>query len=501
VQPERNEPFPGEPVWDDEPDIGRDDGEIANLLNGFASLVRRYVVLTDRPADAIALWIVHTHTFAAARELDVDYPDTTPYLGITSAEKKSGKTRLLEVLAQTVSRPLSTMNISDAALFRVIASRAPTLLFDEIDAVFGPKARDREDLRGLLNAGYRRGELVYRMGGASKTKLEEFDVFCPKAIAGIGKLPETLADRSIAIRLERKTRAERVERFRQRDVAPATAELRRLAEEVADRIIHDLVAAAPDLPDELDDRAQDMWEPLLAIADLAGGDWPERARTAALELSTGDAREDESLGVRLLADIRAILEAEGIDRVKTSDLLTALAADDDAPWGNWYGKPITSQALGHLLRPYGIKTREIWADNAKARGYRLEQFEDAWVRYLPDEAPKVVGAVEAAPQLEPQGGRKVRPEPVGDSAPTTLEKTPTTSENGEGGRRKPAPQAGPTTPTTLEREESSQSPIPQLGDAGYLSLLETASRNSHITEDERKQARLIHLATVRSGAA
>jgi hypothetical protein len=238
----------------------------ALILDDVVRFLRRFVVLSESQADAIALWIVHTYAIEAA--------DTTPYLSVVSAEKRSGKTRLLEVLELLVCSPLPTANISDAALFRAIAELSPTLLFDEVDAIFGAKAREREDLRGLLNAGYRRGALARRMGGPRMTTLEAFPVFCPKALAGIGDLPDTITDRAIRIQLERKTRDERIERFRRREVE-AEAELLRMR--LADWLepqVDELQAARPQLPDELDDRAQDIWEPLLAIADLAASGRP-----------------------------------------------------------------------------------------------------------------------------------------------------------------------------------------------------------------------------------
>lgn len=232
----------------------------AVLLNDVQDFIRRFVVVDDHQAVAITLWVAHTHVF--------DVFGCTPYLAITSPEKRSGKTRLLEVVELLVREPLSTANISDAALFRVIERRKPTLLMDEVDAVF--KSREREELRGLLNAGYRRGAVAHRMGGASNRELQTFPVFCPKAFAGIGNcLPDTITDRSIPIRLKRRTRAEKVERFRLRDVGPQGYELRdRLAEWLEPQRDY-LAATRPALPGELDDRVQDVWEPLLAVADLA----------------------------------------------------------------------------------------------------------------------------------------------------------------------------------------------------------------------------------------
>jgi hypothetical protein len=166
----------------------------AVLLDNVRAFVRRFVVLDDDQADAVALWVAATHVFEAFA--------CSPYLAISSAEKRSGKSLLLEVLELLVRDPLPTSNISDAALFRVIDERKPTLLIDEIDAVFGKKAREREELRGILNAGYRRGAVTHRMGGSNNTSLQTFSVFCPKAFAGIGDcLPDTIADRAIPIRL------------------------------------------------------------------------------------------------------------------------------------------------------------------------------------------------------------------------------------------------------------------------------------------------------------
>ncbi len=217
----------------------------AIILEDVRGFVRRFVVLSDGQADTVALWIAHSHVS--------DVFSCTPYLAITSPEKRSGKTRLLEVLDLLVREPLPTANISDAALFRVIDDRQPTLLIDEVDAVFSRKS-PREELRGILNAGYRRGAPVHRMGGANNTTLQTFSVYCPKAFAGIGDcLPDTISDRAIPIRLKRRTRGATIERFRHRDVSPAGQGLRERLEEWLEPQEDVLLDSRPDLPDELDD--------------------------------------------------------------------------------------------------------------------------------------------------------------------------------------------------------------------------------------------------------
>jgi hypothetical protein len=404
-------------------------------LKAIARFVRRFVVLSDDQLAALALYVVHTHAYEAA--------ETTPYVSASSAEKRSGKTRLLEVLELLVGNPLPTSNISDAALFRAIAERKPTLLFDEIDAIFGPRARDREDLRGMLNAGYRRGAVALRMGGQNMRTLEAFPVYCPKVFAGIGELPDTIRDRCIRIRLERRTRDERIERFRRRDALEQAESIRQSVESLAAFHADALTYARPGLPNELDDRAQDVWEPLLAIAELAGGDWSARARAAAVALSTGEERGDDSLGVRLLADIRDVFESNRTTRYPTADLITELAKVEESPWGDWFGKTISPQAIGKLLKPYRIKTMPVWVDGETHRGYKLEQFKDAWLR--------VLGV---------RGVRGVRGESPSGAAPNT-----------------------PNTPNTQGAEgEKPLSPL--LGDVGYPLLIDVGCQNGHITEGE-----------------
>ena len=390
------------------------------LLDDVARFLRRFVVITDEQAAVLALWAGHTHAFAAA--------DVTPYIAVTSAIKRCGKTQLLEVLELLVGDPLPTANISDAALFRAIDEKEPTLLFDEIDAIFGPKARDREDLRGMLNAGYRRGAVAYRMGGASNRTLEDFAVFAPKAFAGIGDLPDTIADRAIVIRLERRTREEPLERYRRRDIEPEGHELRdRLADWLEPQIdyLHEM---RPTLPNELDDRAQDIWEPLLAIADLASEDWSRRARAAAVALSAKGTREEEEFVVRLLHDIAAVFDESGEERMPTADLIERLATIEESPWGDYYGKPMTPQALSKLLRPFRIKTMPIWVDGKKHRGYKLEQFTNAFLRLGVGE-----GGRHGRDGFQSQNGL---PSPT---ASTALEN--------QGGSRDPASGAASTAPT------------------------------------------------------
>jgi|GEM_PF-2551128 len=344
------------------------------LLDMVSEFLLKYVVLTNAQANTVALWIAHTHAFSAA--------ETTPYLQITSPEKQCGKTRLLEVLVLMVKRPWFTGRVTSAVLARKVDKDEPTLLLDESDAAFGGDKEYAETLRGILNTGHRRGgKYSVCTGQGANISFTDLSTFCPKAIAGIGKLPDTVSDRSIPIILKRRMSTETIERFRYRKVEQPGHLLRDNLVALAATL--KLTGAEPELPQELDDRAADSWEPLLAIADAVGGDWPEKARAAAIELSCGVVKDDQSLGIRLLTDIKHIFEEKGADRLISADLLQALNAIEDAPWADIDHKPLTANKLARLLKPYGVMPKNIRQGKTVPKGYIAEEFADAWRRYAP----------------------------------------------------------------------------------------------------------------------
>lgn len=353
------------------------DAATAELLSDVLEYVRRFVVLSAEQLALVSLWIAHSHAIEAAEQ--------TPYLSIQSPEKQSGKTRLLEVLDLLVARPRMWAKPSEAVVYRVIEQEKPTLLLDEIDAIWSAKGDEHEGLRALLNAGNRRGASVPRCVGQSQ-HVREFKVFGAKAIAGIGKPPDTVADRSIPIVLKRKKQGERVERFRRRskavkDDGPALHE--RLTA-WADSLTEDQLFAEPELPPELTDRAQDAIEPLLAIADLAGDQWPLAARRAAVTVITGASNpEDGSLRVRLLADTRRVWIDRGQpERIKTADLLAGLRSLEEAPWDQLDFK---SNNLARHLKHFSVRSKTIRFPDGPLKGYEVaDGLSDAWARYLPE---------------------------------------------------------------------------------------------------------------------
>lgn len=361
---------------DGEPDLHAFvDG--SSLLTSVEAMIQRFVVVTKEQACAIALWVMHTYVIDAA--------ECTPYVNITSAEKQSGKTRLLEALALLVARPWFTAHVTAAVLVRKVAAVQPTLLLDESDAAFGGDKEYAETLRGVLNAGWRRGGVVslcVKKGGGYD--YQDFEVFGPKAIAGIGHLPDTVRDRAIVVSLRRRAPSESVERFRSRDAEQLAAPLREKLEGWAVANVGSLFDRRPDLPEELDDRAADCWEPLLVIAEAVGGDWAMRARAAAQALSGAAGKEDASLGVALLRDIKSVFDAQHVDRLASSELLEALNRMDEAPWGDLRGRPLDARGLAGRLKPYGVRPKNLRREGEKVvKGYSVDDFLDPWLRYIP----------------------------------------------------------------------------------------------------------------------
>jgi hypothetical protein len=350
-----------------------DDLQILARIERF---VRRFVAYPDDHArKAHVLWIAHTHA--------MNCWDSTPRLFFGSPEPGSGKTRALEVTELLVPRPVEAVNVTPAYLFRKVSDEAgaPTILYDEIDTVFGPKAKDNEEIRGLLNAGHRRGAVAGRCVVRGKEiHTEEIPAYCAVALAGLGNLPDTILSRSVVVRMRRRAAGETIEPFRRRLEEPVGTCLRMdLAEWVAS-VEPALKDSWPQMPNGIADRDADVWEPLLAIADAAGGEWPERARVAAVTLVTASKESTPSLCVQLLADIQEVFA--GYDYLATARLLEKLNNLDEAPWGDLKGRPLDARALARMLKQYGVRPRSIRDGYDTMKGYHRADFHDPWSRYL-----------------------------------------------------------------------------------------------------------------------
>ncbi|WKX72174.1 DUF3631 domain-containing protein [Streptomyces sp. XD-27] len=355
--------------------------EGAALLDELREAIARYVILPSGEAlTAVTLWVAASHVQPALQH--------APRLAVVGPAKRCGKSRLLDVITETVHDPLITVNTSPAVVFRAIGDDPPTLLVDEADTIFGSikAAEKNEELRGLLNAGHQRNRPALRISGPEH-KPQAFPTFAMAALAGIGDLPDTVMDRAVVIRMQRRKSGERVEQFRSRRDIPALHELR-------DRLtawLRPLLDTAADLvpPMPVQDRAADTWEPLVVVAELAGGTWPERAREACVAMCAAEVGQDDesNLKTRLLRDIRRVFARyDDPDIMRTRDLLEELLKDQEAPWAEYRNAGLTPRYLGIMLKDFGIQAAVLRFEGGRqARGFTRLQFTDAWARYCPEE--------------------------------------------------------------------------------------------------------------------
>jgi hypothetical protein len=354
-------------------DLSRITGE---LLETTQAWIRRYIVATDEQVLIMAAWILHTYTFDAA--------ETTPYIHIAAPDKECGKSRLMETLAAIAARPIRSGGMTAAALVRTIEAMKPTIFLDEMDAQLGGDKDFAETIRGILNEGFRRGGTFFKCVGKD-FELKAFNVFCPKCLAGIGHLPETVSSRSIVIEMRRKLPEEAVESFRQRAVEKAAQPIRKGLDAWASPGTVALLQAIQPAPIEgLGDRQNDIAEPLLCIAQLAGEEWLRKI-TQALQRIFNTARVDESsIGTMLLADIRSVFDHVKKEQIPSNELANELCKIEGRPWADWsHGRGMSPNNLALQLRKYNIHPQTIRVGGKTPKGYRREMFEEVWSRYCP----------------------------------------------------------------------------------------------------------------------
>jgi putative DNA primase/helicase len=353
-----------------------------SLLDDLAAALDRHVILSAAARDATALWIAHTWVYNRFQH--------TPRLAITSPEKRCGKSTLLDVLRSTCLSPVKADNISASSVFRTIEALSPlSLLIDEADTHLKENA---EELRGVLNSGFERSGMVIRVVEiAGEHTPVQFATFAPVALAAIKALPGTLEDRAIPIRLERKSAAQTVAKMRDRGarnkIATIGSKLARWARDDAAQLNEN-----PEIPAALNDREGDISVPILSIADAAGPAWAARGRRALLTLFGDRANDQDSggTGAMLLSDIKTAFQDAAHNRLASTDLANRLGSMEDRPWAEWrQGKPITAPQLSRALAPFRIRPHPLRLGGAIDRvvkGYQLDQFDDAFARYL-DLAP------------------------------------------------------------------------------------------------------------------
>ena len=338
------------------------------------SFLGRFVAYPTFDAHvAHTLWVAHTHL--------MDVWESTPRIAFLSAVRGSGKTRALEISALLVPRPVLVTNVSAAYVFRKVSDPdgIPTILYDECDTVFNKFNAGMEEVRGFLNAGHRKGAVAGRCIVRDKAvTTEDFSAYCAVALAGIGLcLPDTIISRSVVVRMRRRTPGESVEPYRPRlhdsEGHALRDRLAAWAAGVEPRI------EMPELPKQIQDRDADVWEPLVAVADAAGGEWPDRARATGVTLTTL-LQEGywQPLSIQLLSDLRTVFGEH--TTLPTKTILTQLQSIPESPWEDIKGKPLTGKGLADRLREFDVQPVQL---NNSERGYVRKDLVDAWARYLP----------------------------------------------------------------------------------------------------------------------
>ena len=370
--------------------------EAALLLGDVHDFLCSFVAFpSSHAAVAVTLWAAHTHLTAEF--------ESTPRLALISPEKQCGKTRTLELLELLSADAEMLSDASPAYLFRRIDAGPVTILLDEADAIWkrGKTDESAEALRSIVNAGHRRSATIGRVEmNGSTAKLSRFSVYAPAAVAAIGSLPDTIMDRAIVIHMHRRPPDQAVRDYRERTT-------RHEGEELGDRLAEWAASAAerigepwPVMPPGVADRPADVWEPILMVAELAGGEWPKRAGEACTAFVTGARDDTESIGTRLLSDLRDVWPRYGtagtsgtylvsgvpdvplVPHAGTDYLLRKLHALEEAPWGDWYGRPLDARHLAQLLRPYEVRSVKVRIGEQSVRGYHSEDLWQAWRSYL-----------------------------------------------------------------------------------------------------------------------
>ena len=345
------------------------------LLDEIEKVQRRFIVAEDAVFTTCSLFALHTFAY--------DLGDVSPILFITGPTKRCGKSREASVLKRIVNRPLFVSSASAAGIYRTIELYHPTLMIDEVDAFL----KGDEQLRGLINSGHTRDAARHLGCVPSGDGYEPrwWSTWTPKIFSGIGRLADTIEDRAFIVAMRRRRKGEKVERLRDRI---SFEDLRRkCATFVADNA-EAIRNADPQIPSALNDRAADNWTPLFALADLAGGDWPEKARAAAIALSGSSESEVLGTAAQLLADVQQIFADAKVDKISSQTLCERLVEIEGRPWAEFgkNQKPISKNQLANVLREFNIHPHGVRIGADTPRGYELADFADAFSRYLPDKA-------------------------------------------------------------------------------------------------------------------
>lgn len=354
----------------DTPEPWPEPVDAAQVLDEVHAMLGRFVVADPPTLRAATLWAAFTHF--------IDVAKVAPIANITAPEKNCGKSTLLECFNRLSPRAMKADNISPSAIFRVIEMYQPTLLIDEVDAFL----KDNESARNILNSGHEPGGYVVRVVG-EEHEPRAFRTFSAKALCGIGSIQSTLQSRSLRLELRRKLPNEKAQNLKFSD-PEQWDELKRKLARVREDLEEQVRRAGPCTEQGLTNRAADNWQPLFAIADAAGGDWPKEARRAAHQLESLES-EPQGIGAELLADVKEVFDQKRVTRIWGSDLLGSLLEDSESPWPTYNrGKPLSNRQLANMLKPYGGRSKDIKINGRVQKGYQYDDLKDAFTRYLTD---------------------------------------------------------------------------------------------------------------------
>jgi uncharacterized protein DUF3631 len=346
-----------------------EEADIAGLLADIEARILHHVAMPKHLAFVCALWIAQTWVH--------EHATYSPILFITSPERDSGKSTLINVIKFMVRRELSTVSITAAALYRSIEKWNPTFVIDEADKAFVKNL----ELEQVVNSGWTRGSGIVRCHPDTHEPML-FPTFCPKAIASKGKqAPDTILSRAIFIAIKRRTRAEAIAHFAHMDDAGFQRLRSQLARWAADNG-QVLSSRVPEPPEGFINRIASNWQMMLAIADSAGAG--RRAREAARVIA--GITDLTSEGVSLLEDIKAHFARSTLDYVGSKALVADLVADTERPWAEWsHGRPISEKGVAQILHEFGIKPGRVGPKDLRLRGYKADWFKEEWDRYLKNE--------------------------------------------------------------------------------------------------------------------
>jgi hypothetical protein len=343
----------------------------AKLVRKLELFFQRRVILPLGLALVLALWVIGTYLY--------DIFDCFPYLCITSPAKRCGKTLVAELIGLVSARSKTTVNVSEAALFRMIGMFRPTIIMDETETLANQKSERAQFLLSLLNAGHRKNANVIRCVGPDHTPTE-FPVYSPKVLLAIGNLPDTFRDRSIIVAMRRRRKDEQITRYRYREVSQKGMRRAALTQVWAETHRKQVESEyLNESLDFLDDREADNWASLFSIAVVAVPDRVDELKQIAMRL--GKAKNaldvDDSDALHLLSDVRRVFIKNNLTRISTSELVFRLQRIDESPWDE-----LTQYKLARMLKPFGISSRQVWTEKRNVRGYEHDDFKSVFDSYL-----------------------------------------------------------------------------------------------------------------------